>query len=323
MTDQCPALTDLSAAELPLEIEDHVAGCRRCKALRSLLPKHKEESRTGEVPASTIEMQRRPSTGDFGLATTFDNQDNLVVYVAAVREGEAIVVPVSADTRFATEWDLLISDDVLGYAAMAEVWNHGVVLVEQLSEALVAAPDEVRERVASLIKATESGEVPEGFQVGVPVLGENDPRLLFQEGEAETARSYWHPRMLLARAATVGELVTLRQEELKVSEHDLEALDDQPSWLNDLRANRLKLQHHEDALVGLMKALHLRASSRLRLLVLQTIDQQERLAQMSAGVSFNRRRVGTSGAAELGREDVRRAEIEAFATRLMCRLDAE
>lgn len=321
MTDRCPALIDLTASELGPEIEAHLATCRRCRTLRALLPIQEGESAESGTPPSSREIRRRPSAGDFGLVTTFDDPDNLVVFVAAVRNGEAVVVPISDETRFATEWDLLIEEHVLGYPAMAEAWNHGVVLVEQLSEALLTAPPDVRDQILALVEATKSDRVPTGLPIGVPVLGANDPRLVFEESEAEAARRYWHPRMLLADVSSVGELVTRRQEELVMHDEELESLYDRPSWLRDIRENRLKLREHKDALVLLLRALGVKGSGRLRSLLIGTVEQQYRLGQLQTGSAFNRRRAGTSGAAAMQREEWRQAEIDAFASWVIAQLD--
>lgn len=321
MTNRCPALIDLTASDLGPEIEGHLATCRRCQALRATLPIQEGESSASVAPASTHELRRRPSVGDFGLVTTFDEPDNLVVFVAAVRNGEAIVVPISGETRFATEWDLLIEENVLGYPAMAEAWNHGVVLVEQLSEALLSAPPEVRGNILALVEATKSDQLPSGLPVGVPVLGQEDPRLSFEEAEAEAARHYWYPRMLLAGVSSVGELVSRRQEELGVPDEELAALSDQSSWLDDVRHSR-RLPEHEDALVQLLRVLRVGGSDRLCALLFNTVEQQYRLSHVQAGVTLSRRRAGTSGAGALDREKLRRAEIEAFARRVVSQLDA-
>lgn len=321
MTNRCPALIDLTASELGPEIEAHLATCRRCQALRAALPVQEGESSASATPASTRELRRRPSIGDFGLVTTFDEPDNLVVFVAAVRNGEAIVVPISDETRFATEWDLLIDENVLGYPAMAEAWNHGVVLVEQLSEALLSAPPAVGSNILALVEATKSDRLPSGLPVGVPVLSQEDPRLAFEEEEAEAARGHWYPRMLLAEASSVGELISRRQEELGLPDEELESLSDRSSWLDDARHSR-RLTEHEDALVSLFRALRVGGSDRLCALLFDTVEQQHRLSHMRAGVAFSRRRAGTSGAAALDREKQRRAENEAFARRIVSQLHA-
>jgi hypothetical protein len=323
MTDRCPALTDLASSELWPEIEDHLTTCRRCRALRAALPRQEGKPSPREARSSTSEIRRRPSTGDFGLITTFDESTNLVAFVAAVRNGEAIVVPVSDETNLATDWDLLIDQTLLGYPAMVEAWNSGVVLVEQLQEAIVSAPESVRTQVTAMLKATEIGEAPEGLCVGVPVLSPEDPRILFQESEAEYARRYWQPRMVLSSAATIGELVSLRQAELELSKEELEPLYDRPSWFDDLVGNRLALDQHEDAVVNLFKTLQLTASDRLGSLLRHTVEQHSRLAQINAGVQFNRRRTGMSGASELQQEDTRGVQINAFVRRVMQRLSEE
>ena len=321
MTDRCPALIDLTASELGPEIEAHLAICRRCRALRATLPIQEGASAPTFTPSSTREIRRRPSVGDVGLVTTFDDSDNLVVFVAAVRSGEAVVVPISDETRFATEWDLLIDENVLGYPAMAEAWNHGVVFVEQLSEALLSAPPGVGEQIRALVEATKSDHVPSELPVGARVLSEDDPRLLFEEEEAENARRYWYPRMLLCDVATVGELVSRRQETLGLPDADLEQILGEAAALAALREDRLKLVEHGDAVVHVLRTLRLRQYDRLRALLMASLDDPERDAQARIGVSFNRRRAGTAGAAELDREAVLRREKEQFVDWVISQLE--
>lgn len=321
MTDRCPALIDLNASELGPEIEAHLAICRRCQALRATLPIQEGESAPYSMPSSTREIRRRPSVGDFGLVTTFDDSDNLVVFVASVRNGEAVVVPISDETRFATEWDLLLDENLLGYPAMAEAWNHGVVFVEQLSEALLSAPPDVGEQIRALVEATKSDQVPRELPVGAPVRSEDDPRLLFEEEEAENARRYWYPRMLLCDVATVGELVSRRQETLGLPDAALEQILGEAAALAALREDRLKLVEHRDAVADVLRTLRLRRYGRLRALLMASADESERRAHTHFGISFNRRRAGTAGAAELDREELRKHELEAFADWVISQLD--
>src|SRR5947209_5807600 len=79
----------------------------------------------------------RPWT--FSLLSTLEDGARVVVLVLSVDSEAAYIVPVSGETRFAAEWDVLLDSSVLGYEAIIECWNTGWVLAEQLQEELVEA----------------------------------------------------------------------------------------------------------------------------------------------------------------------------------------
>ena len=118
-----------------------------------------------------------------------------------------IVAPISGETRYASEWDLLLEadDSPLGYPLMVEVWNHGTLLREQIVERCGLVVLDGQRRLAALYKAALGDEVelPDGR--GVPILTDEDPRALFQDEEAERAAAFWEPAArLLAEADDAG-----------------------------------------------------------------------------------------------------------------------
>src|SRR5215218_6080007 len=95
------------------------------------------------------------------------------------------VLPVSERVDLATEWDVLLDAALLGYAAMAEVWNYGTVLPEQFVQTVTAVPTELREALTATVRAAHRREpAPLGVSIGPPVLSDDDPRLLFQDEES-------------------------------------------------------------------------------------------------------------------------------------------
>ncbi len=110
--------------------------------------------------------------------------------------------PVSLSIPMATEFDLVVSGNAspLGFDFMVEVWNETPVLEGHLRRFLGKLPDEALVALRSLYTAQLLNEnVPSTLAgwVGLRSMGENDPRLAFQEAEVE-AVAY------LARAATAA-----------------------------------------------------------------------------------------------------------------------
>jgi len=191
---------------------------------------------------------------------------------------EAIVVPVSHETHFATNWDLLLEEQLLGYRAMAEVWNHGTVLVEQLNEKIAELADWSGALTTLYEAALESREVPTPVPVGPPVLSDIDPRLLFQEEEGERAAVYWEPATLLAGVENVFELVRLQRDELGLGADELDV---EPTTLEALEGGTLDIGNEipEPAFGALLRRLQLGASRRLEQLVAAAVlaNYSERL----------------------------------------------
>jgi 1,2-phenylacetyl-CoA epoxidase PaaB subunit len=125
---------------------------------------------------------------------SFQTDDpRLVVILDAQGEwsdlGEPLVTaPISLRVEMASEWDLLISQDLspLGFSFIAEVWNQTPVVPVHLRNFIGRLPKEAEAALQYLYVALlEDEEVPSSLEkwVGVPLLGEEDPRLSFQRAE--------------------------------------------------------------------------------------------------------------------------------------------
>jgi hypothetical protein len=199
MTDQCPPLADLFDEDL--DTDAHVAECLRCQALLALAADEGPELGDGEVPDfPRAELpDRTPSAHrEIGEIVTVDGDTTssfLIAVVCAWNEGAANVevAPVSTETQWATEWDLLLepADSSLGYPAMVELWNHGPVPADHLAESIGTLRDPAREQFEGLYAAVFVGAPPAEAHTGPPVLSEADPRVSFQREEIERARCYW------------------------------------------------------------------------------------------------------------------------------------
>lgn len=198
----------------------------------------------------------------------------LPAIVAALTADDCVtVVPLHPAVEYATEWDLLLDANVLGYRAMAQVWNYGTVLREQCSEVIAHLAVEQRSDVERLLLAATTGSTaPPELEVGPPARSAGDPRLLFQDSEAEAAHDFWQPALALAGAATLGELVRHRRDEVKLDPAELPGVG--ATWLDPVERDAIDLRSSvpATALAALLRRLGLMASARLRGIVRTTIE---------------------------------------------------
>lgn len=299
----CPSLVELlvSDAELSLELAEHLETCQRCRTLRRHLLERAERD---EIEVGAPELAKEPSEREAGapepvLGGVYAihgplTDEYLIGALVDWDEEEAVVVPLSDAVRFSTNWDLLLERALLGYEAMAEVWNHGTALVEQLEEKLGELGPWTDALEAVYAAALESALPPTKLSVGPPVLDEADPRLLFQEQEGERAAIYWQPATLLAGVESLGELVHLQREELGLGLDELGEIVEPPT-LETLEAGKLDLFHQlpSEALIALMKRLAVDPSRRLKELIRQGVEStfHDPLDQ-TAGLAVYRKRRG-------------------------------
>ncbi len=213
--------------------------------------------------------------GSLTLIHDLCGEELLPVIVVGEGEDGLNVVPVSAAVEQATEWDLYLPDTLLGYPAVAQVWNQGMVLPEQASEHVVDVPTSTLDTLKSLVRAANASvEVPAGLMVGPSVLAEQDPRLLHQDAAARHALIYWEPTLMLAGTATLGQLVRHRRDELGVPVEEIEALSQTHGWLGDLEADTLDLPRvlPSNTLAATMRILRVVASGRLARITRWTIE---------------------------------------------------
>lgn len=274
MADACPPLGLLLQADPESATVDHIADCRRCRALRATGPAEPARAVESAAPTST------PGAGEArpGAVVTVGTpgvDENLVAIVARTGEDGITVVPVGSRPELATEWDVLLGRAALGYSALAQVWNWGSILPEQIREPLAELPAADFAAVVETLRASStSGPPPPSIRRGPPVLDSGDPRLLFQEEETERARGYWEPLLALAGAATLGQLVAHRRAELALDAAQLEEVAAQRGWLGEIEADRADIPSllTPDALAALMRRLRLGASRRLGRIAAVTIE---------------------------------------------------
>ncbi|MGA2163943.1 MAG: hypothetical protein ABSH36_05690 [Solirubrobacteraceae bacterium] len=209
------------------------------------------------------------------LVSDLDGDTLLPVVVLTEGEDALTVVPLSPTVELASEWDLRLPETLLGYPVIAQVWNHGTVLPEQAIECVATVPIPDLDALQRLVRAASaSANPPEGLRVGPPVVDDQDPRLLFQDAQAELAHSFWEPTLALAGAATLGQLVHHRREELQIPAGDIERLSQPHGWLTGLENDTLDLLRAlpSSALAATMRVLRITASQRLARILKWTIE---------------------------------------------------
>ncbi|HEX4307298.1 MAG TPA: hypothetical protein VHZ54_14785 [Solirubrobacterales bacterium] len=199
MSQDCPPISDLLGGE-PAAIE-HARDCERCRALLGLGQRSEHDFQPADPPrfARATIPERHPLTaravGEVVTVRGGERVDGelLLAALLSISEDSLEVAPLCGDVTLASEWDLLLDSDdgPLGYEVMAEVWNHGRVSPGQVAESLGVLSEQTSEDLLALYAAAFSGESPVDARTGPPLLSEEDPRSLFQDQEAERARSYW------------------------------------------------------------------------------------------------------------------------------------
>ncbi len=267
----CPSLAELFAADDDLgdELRQHIGSCRRCQALRRRL-------RTSEVEVAAEPLAKKPLRRELdpqpALGSVYAihgplSDEYLLGALVDWDEEEAVVVPVSDDVRYATNWDLLLDEQLLGYRAMAEVWNQGTVLVEQLDEKIGELGEWASALEALYTAAREGTDLTTPLPVGPAVLSAIDPRNAFHDQEGERTAVYWQPANLLAGVENVFELVRLQREELEIEPETLGGVD--ANTLEQLEAGKVDIGNEVPAAVfaNLLRRLELSASRRLEQLI--------------------------------------------------------
>jgi len=275
MTLACPSLEALFAADAEMgeEVRAHVATCRRCRALRRHMRPAElaTDAAAVEKPALRAMLDPDPALGSVYAIHGPSVDEYLLGALVDWDEEEAVVIPLSDEVRFATDWDLLLDENVLGYEAIAQVWNHGTVLVEQLEEKIAELGEWASALESLYTAALEGREVPTPVQVGPAVLTDADPRLIFQEEEGERAATFWEPAGLLAGVESVFEVVRRQSEQLALAPEAVGVMDAQT--LEQLEAGQLDVGTAVavSTFAKLLRRLRVGASRRLERLIVAAV----------------------------------------------------
>jgi hypothetical protein len=331
MTDCPPPFELLQSEALSPAQKVHLRSCRRCTALARALGGTAGEREVTE-PATAIEWSHRPVADVLAdphpgaIHSIWGNEDGdlLAAVIIDVDDHEALVVPVSPETRLAAETDVLIDRSVLAYPAMLEVWNHAQVLPEQIMERIGELDEQLTTLVQDAVDAViDSQSLPDGLTEGVAIIGEADPRRLFREAEARRAQKFLAPWRMLNAADTLGGVLSFARNEHELEPEAVATQVDLPAEvLTRLEADKQDLRQSVPIahLQSLAQTFELCPSARLGHLVEEAVFANDRGTGVGAPVAMARRRRGARSAAPLLPEDVRREHARDYARQLLDRM---
>jgi hypothetical protein len=330
----CPSIAELTSAEiLPPVLAAHVRECPRCQALRQLWEANPPASvefvseaivdaRWPFAPHPNIDAPARP--GAIHCVWGPEDGELLPALIMDVDEVEALVIPISPDTDMAGDGDVFIDQDVLAYPAIAEMWNHLRVLVEQIVEQIGELEATVHQNLDTALDAMLASEpLPAGLRQGPELIGELDPRALFREREAERARKFVEPWRALNLGATLGAVLEARRSERDLALDDVgERTDLAADALHRLEGDREDLHARVPiaSMTALVRQMNLTPSRKLADLVEAAVFANDREPEPGAEVERARRRSGVRSAGRPSSEEIRRKHAQEYAQRLLKQL---
>lgn len=216
------------------------------------------------------EEDRGASPGDVWSvrATSADGHEQLLLAVIAalVSEDTVAVIPLSEDSRVATEWDLIIPAEVLGYTVLAQAKLTGTVVPDQLAQRLSSLPEHVLTELEELSTAAAQGASipPAHLPVGPWVLDEADERLQVRVHNAHALSAYLHASYEdpLSEWGTFSSIILRQSTALGVA---LDEILDAP-WASKLASGEIDLLGQVPArrIAALLAELHIRWGERVR-----------------------------------------------------------
>jgi hypothetical protein len=247
----------------------------------------------------TADRSQPPIPGEIWslhAATATDEAELLLAVIADTHGEDTItVVPLSGETRHATEWDLVIPANVLGYPVVAQAKLTGTVTSGQLEQRLSSLPDRVQAQLQELSDTAEQGASipPAHLPVGPWVLDEADERLRARALGANNLRAYLHATIQdpLSEWGSFSSIVVHQSTALGVPLEEML----EPSWARKLATGELDLLNHVPArkIAALLADLHIRWSERVRdslyRLVLDRYSAPEILGASALGRRQSRR----------------------------------
>jgi hypothetical protein len=201
---ECLSLMELldlrTGAEDP-ETRQHVDDCPRCRAVLEGMPAELslpslQETTAALDPRPALPLPDRVATGQLWRTSATGEHDwswvVAVIGISADSEDRILVAPVTAEPELATERDLLLDSQALGYEAFLDLQNLGSLLRTQLVECLGKLSRPQAEGLVALYRWTLAGDSePKGLPTGLRVLDQEDPRLLAAEGRGDELRTLW------------------------------------------------------------------------------------------------------------------------------------
>lgn len=277
-----------------------------------------------DFPIWLPEASEAPSAeaGDFFTVFAPFSDRYLLSLVVDLSQDDVLITPVSDETRYAAEWDFFLSNDRLGYAAVAELWNTTFVLREQLRERVGTATDPTL-FIEAYDRMTSGQHPPDGIDQGPDIRSDLDPRLAFRSIERERVSSYAEPAKTLACGGTLGQVIQSARSSRGLAVEDVAAetglsiptIGRIENDCEDLRSN-VSIQ----SFAKLLSMLVVPPAKRLLSYAEDAVLRNDRGSQFTAGPLFARSRRGirsdighgaaTEGSPQAAREWVEKLHAE-------------
>ena len=218
----CPSITELCAVDAAAVFEEHLTSCVRCRTLVGNRQAQDDVSIEGPriMPAPAGGLPEPRTVWTIWAPTV---EQYLVAAVLDATEEEALIVPLMPWADWASEADVALDSEALGYRAIAPLWASDRVLVEQAVEAVDVLSETCFATLSNAYDAFYAGEVINA-ETGVPILNEEDPRLEAQAMVAEELHSWFLPWSALHSAEELGPVMQQRRESLGI---ELESLSEE------------------------------------------------------------------------------------------------
>lgn len=202
-TYECLSMIELldvkQGGQAPADIQRHLLGCSRCQALLAQIPEDQvEPPEPNELPAprkrEAALAPDRLTSGQLWAVHVDHDWREVVALLGQSPESDKhlLVAPVAADTWQATERDLLLDRDLLGYDCFADVGNAGMLHRAVLTEYRGALAPPSVDALLGLYRHMmgAQAQAPQA-NTGVPVVDAEDPRLLAANQRAERFQALW------------------------------------------------------------------------------------------------------------------------------------
>lgn len=181
--------------------QNHLEECPRCSAVFAHLPEEIEEVEISTTPVQVPVSVRNEASpegyriGQLWRATTVNPEWTFpVALVGPSPESDEnlLAVPLVPEHYAATENDLLLAEQDVGYEAFLDMQNLGTLRKAQLKDFLGRLSTEQSQALVSLYQSILFEESrPEGIPTGPPLLSDEDPRLLWADERRTEFMSLW------------------------------------------------------------------------------------------------------------------------------------
>jgi hypothetical protein len=208
----CPPLTDLATPDASAVFAGHLESCVRCRALLVRLERHDEPLEHASDTPRPPHPAESPPPGSVWSFWAPEHEEYLIGAVLDTAPVEMLIVPLLTETRWATESDIELSINTLGYPALASVWAADHVLAEQAVEPLNMLSEQTLVALTDGYQAIYAGQAL-AHPAGPAVLGPEDPRVAAHAAIADDLRPYFAPWLELQGSEELGPVFHARRED--------------------------------------------------------------------------------------------------------------